>query len=876
MDCPPEPQARGRGAVTPPRRGAGGSGCWWWVRGLLLLGLFAGYPVALVIPMGLGFRLAFHIGLPWFQVLTLTAAGYLAVTPVCGGARRCLRWAFAAAIWGAAALHLAAALAGGTADLFRVTETAGMVILPAFFAAVPGRALPRRLDMVLFALWAVQLVHCGMQALAGHEPVALAGNRNWAATLVALLTPWACWALRRVRPAPARRLLQGAAAGLSLWVVYACHCRATWLALALYAVVFGVLRPLRPAGRVLVAAALLAGAFGLLVSHPDKAAKWIAEDIRLPLYASSLRLWRDHPLLGVGPGNFAREFVAYRSAAQKSRAVSAAVTDHPHCEALNAALAAGPAALLLWALALAVPLFLRAGRSPARCLAHAALWLLVVHGLLDKVLVQPPTSVLAVLFAGVLWRPHLRLRADPDCRRGALRAARVPAAAVVSALALYVAGRELIQGVLFRRAYLAEAAGRRMEAAGAVEEARAQYRRAYEAYAQSTRVAPRNVRTHAYAGICANSTLRDPELALPHLRRAMELERDFAHLNAEAGLALGALGRHEEAFPFFLREARLFPFDIEPQRHLLVCALATGRTGLLEPVHGRLLDNCVRKVWQALGEDTAGALTLSLRDALARGNPTEALAAANALLRPLDPQPVEAPFTAAVGESLTEALRTAPFGVLDYRWWRELEETRHQWVAELCADPAELLRWLRAAGLTREELWGRLPDAARLAGFSPACLEHSAPGFGRRFVGLRRGKEHWLLDLDLGEAVPGASLAGLLTRPDLAGGRGVRAEEMRGAAVRVPAHPLQFLARTQVLGALVRKGADGGGVPLPFSPVVEAAVLQAALAGELQGAGLPPESLAVRLDEGPLAAFREALERNLREAAEGRSGGRGP
>jgi O-antigen ligase/tetratricopeptide (TPR) repeat protein len=830
--------------------------------------------------MGTGFGLVFYIAAPTFALLTLAAMAYLAVTPVRGPGGPLRTAGFALVLWLYVGLHLAAAAVGRTADLFRIADTAGMVVLAAFVAVAPRSVRPRRLDLLLLAFWGVQVLHCGVQALMGCEPVALAGNRNWAATLVAVLALWACHALRRAGgprrglDAPVHRfLLQGLVIAVSLAVVYACHCRATWVALALYALVVFLLKPCGWFGRGLLLAALLLVALGVVIAYPEKVGEMIERDIRLPLFANSLRMVRDHPVLGVGPGNFTRDFVAYRSTAQKARAAAAPVSDHPHCEPLNVALAAGVLAALLWAVVLGLPLGLPTGRSAARRLAHASLWLLLVHGLLDKPLVQPPTSILAVLFAGMLWRPWLRLRADGRRRPAALSALRLPVAAVAVLLGLYMAGRDLWQGVLFRRANLAEAEGQRLEAARQAERAGTACRRAYAAYEQSTRVAPRNVRTHAYAGICANNKLRDPQRALGHLRQAMSLEPDFAHLNGEAGLALGSLGRHEDAFPFFTREAQLFPFDIEPLQRLLLCAVATGRTGMLEPVHARLLANSVRKTWQTLGEEQARSLTLSFRVSLTTGRHDRALLVASALVAPADSQPAESPLYASLDRALVDALRLAPFGSLDTDYWQDLETTRRRWVRS-GSPPVPALAAGRREAAGPEAGTGSLPrlvDTARLLGYAPACLQSPAPALAGRFVELRRAAERWLLDLERGEAIPDATLASLLTRPALASACGIRSEDLRGASVLVPAHPLQFLYRTQALGAMVRRTTSTAAIPFSFSPLVEATVLQAVLAEELRAGGLPPDSLPVVYDQARLQAFA-AVVRSMLERSRSRPG----
>jgi O-antigen ligase/tetratricopeptide (TPR) repeat protein len=838
------------------------------LRWLVVAALFASYPVALFVPMGTGFSLVFHFAAPLFTVLTLVAAAHLAITPVqgAGHAAASRRLGFILVLWLYVALHLAAAAAGRTADWFRLADTAGMVVLAALFAVGPARLRPRRLDLFLLSLWCVQVVHCGLQALAHYEPVALAGNRNWAATLLAVLAPWACFALRRLggprrgMSAPLSRiLLQGAVVVISLVIVYACHCRATWLGLALYALVMFMLKPCSWPKRVLLLAVLLAVATGAIISYPEKIARAIERDIRLPLYASTIRMVADHPYLGVGPGNFARDFVTYRSTAQKARAVAAPVTEHPHCELLDVGVAVGVLGALLWAFVFVTPLVLPTGNSPYRRLAHASLWVLVVHGMLDKTLVQPPTSVLAVVFAGLLWRPWIRLRADPRRRPAWLDTLRLPLAVAVLLLSLYVAGRDLWQGALFRRAYLAEAQGQYYEARGDAERARSTYARAYDAYVLSTRVAPRNVRSHAYAGICANNKLRDPERALRHIQNAMAIEPDFAHLNGEAGLALGTLGRHEEAFAFFARESQIFPFDVEPLQRLFLCAAVTNRLDLLAPLHAQLMATSSRKASVTLGAEELRSLGMTLRVALADDRPRDALAAANAIAQPLESGAVEPPLYGCLDRRLVEAIRLAPFGALDVDYWRQLEAARQRWVETCPRQPADLLALARTDGALAPEKVATLLDIARLAGYSPARLLLPQSPQGARFVELSRDADRWLLDLDRGVVLERSGLVSLYALPAVRDACGISSDDLRGGSVIVPAHPLQFFYRTQALGAVVQQTCAVSGIPLAFSPMVEATRLQMSLAQDLQTAGLPPDTLTVAYDTARISAFGSAV-----------------
>jgi hypothetical protein len=172
--------------------------------------LFVSYPLALVIPVRFGISLVFHIAVPTFLLFSLFCIGYLlTVSPgKIGDARpspapsdRSLDLARVAGglLAAYAAIVLVSATSGHTARFEDVFLALGAVCAPAFFALCPRRWLPKNLTALLAGLWLAQAVHGILQLSRGHEPVLLAGNRNWAATLVAVLTPWACLAVRSCR-----------------------------------------------------------------------------------------------------------------------------------------------------------------------------------------------------------------------------------------------------------------------------------------------------------------------------------------------------------------------------------------------------------------------------------------------------------------------------------------------------------------------------------------------------------------------------------------------------------------------------------------------------------------------------------------------------
>lgn len=784
-----------------------------WPEGLGLI-LFASYPLAL-IPATTGVPFAFHIALPVF--LWASMGTYLAIllnppawrhAPAAGS----LTGKAAVMINGhylvyAAAIALGlwitlSAMIGRTAEASSTVAVIGMFSVPAYFALAPRRWLPRNLIPVLALLWLLHVVYLFCQLVVGFEPVGLAGNRNWSATLTAVLCPWALLLLRRMRSRRpekrpgrlawlnVRNTCCAAVLALSLGVLWISHCRATWLLLGLYVIhscwSYGRSRWLRLGPMVVAGAVLLT----LLVYRPAPLTDAIDNDIRLPLYVQTVKMVFSRPFIGVGPGNFRREFVSYRSDAHKRRRVAAAVTEHPHNELLHLAATNGIPVALLW-LAMGLVVIRRLQRRSGFWLAtHFTAWVIVGHGMLDKVLVQPPTSLVGLMCLGLLWRPCCPWRLSCTLRPPGLGRV-TPILWIVAALYLVVASvQTAITGYCFRAARLAEEEGHDEDA--------------YRHYRISAQVNSADVRTHAYAGICANNRIRNPRLALEHLLHARNLEKDFAHLNGEIGLALGALGRHREAFPFFQREYDLFPYDLLALQRLYQCAIANGELSLLTPLYERLGGLRIRQATNQLSERVVQNLSHMFLDALKRGDPEASLAAANVIALALHETASDPGLEGMIPPG-------ASFVAADVCFWKSRYETQSE-VWRLPEDGKEnavldLLAECAREG-TREAML-RATQAAEAMGWEMA----RAVGSGRSLpdvVMIAEGHDRFLAFLPEGQHIERNNLKELVTALEGQVRKGPRTgnDIRRDWSIRVPAERESYLwkhqALAQVLGAGLR------------------------------------------------------------------------
>ncbi len=783
------------------------------VRWLLALFPFISYPLALVIPVGLGVRYLFHVPLPTFVWLSLMSLSYLLLVPLGplrsgtvagsepGKNRRALAGGLQLVFLLFALLCAASAAHGKTVASELVFAQIGYLGIPLFFAVCPRGLLPRQFPLMMTVLWGVQLAHGFWQWNTGADMMALAGNPNWMSTLVVALLPWP-WVVaatrrrgperasrRRFAPDRLRRTawIAGTAA-LGLVLAFKARCLGTWVVLAGYVMLHGVMPRLSKTLRCAVAVAAAVAVVEVLMFTPERVTRMLSEDIRIPLYTQTAHMVCDYRFFGVGPGNFRREFVKYRSLAHKQRRVAATVTEHPHNELLHVAACLGIPAAVIWPVLLC-PLFRRPRATPFWRAVHFTAFMIVGHGMLDKTLVQPPSSLLGFMFLGLLWRPRLHVRSRPDLRPPALHLLCVPVALMVAVYGFTVATRHVRTGWGFRKARLCEERGRHLRDHGHQAAAQTAYRKAYEHFRRCAQVDPGNVRAHAFAGIAANNKLRNPSLALPHLRRAFLLDPNFAHVNGEIGLAYGGLRKHDTARSFFQREAQLFPFDVLAHERLFMSKLVTGDMEAMEPLFERIGRLRARQVRNRLGADEAERTAARLLLALQKNDAAVAIRCAGRLLAPFEGLTVE-PVAMGLMQKAggDRAYYRAPPGLVDYRYWRrQLLWHRLGRANRLGTDPARLLEIFRAnaAAIAPEESIGR---GQALTEFLTQCGATVAFTMPNGETPAATARICWKGNV---VAIPVADLI-----PEQNPGPGGAQQATRNMSVS----PLQFAFRTQALG----------------------------------------------------------------------------
>jgi len=199
------------------------------------------------------------------------------------------------------------------------------------------------------------------------------GNRNMGGEAVAMALPFAFASIAQARRGRARAALAVGLLLAELAYVAVTRARGAWIGGALGVVVFLLVRRpvltrrawlLLPVGAVVLAAALLPGRWRPRDANDTKryepGARVVLDALdpgspvartRLGLWRRTLAVYRDHPLAGVGPGNFGVMFPLHAEPSAAADGVMSAtmVPRRPHNELLERLAETGPLGLAAFA-----------------------------------------------------------------------------------------------------------------------------------------------------------------------------------------------------------------------------------------------------------------------------------------------------------------------------------------------------------------------------------------------------------------------------------------------------------------------------------------------------------------------------------------------
>lgn len=518
---------------------------------LLVLLLFGAIPFAL-IPPPLAFA-SYHLQLPALLLLTLIGTGMLVANPP---ALRPAAWIPAAVIVAASAFHLANAWFDPAVQWDEAIAWSGIVIVP-LAAALCWQQAPDRvagtLPRIFGALWALHATYGLLQYGFGRQVIGLAGNRNWMAATILSLSPWAIALVVRYRHLqkwPRNLLAASAVTAVTLFLLVQCRSRGAWLALLLYGL-FALCWKLRsPRLRALVLLGCLAALTAIAAIAPNRLRETHRKDVRIPVWSATLSIIADHPLSGIGPGPLAfnTALAPYLARTRHcERRVASERILHPHNELLHIGGRLGVPAALAW-LAFLLPMLRNPHREPLPLrLAHISASILLLHGMFDKVLVRPPTNLIALVCLGMCLHGMLRPKPPSPIRSNGRKVVLGLIAIISLLLAASATRRHLIVGWHRRAAAIAAAAG--------------DHPRALHHYQAIVARTPADIAAHFEAARMLLTDSRRARQALPHLEAVRRRDPNYASVNALIGIALTHLGHHRQALPYFARQTALYRFS---------------------------------------------------------------------------------------------------------------------------------------------------------------------------------------------------------------------------------------------------------------------------------------------------------------------------
>jgi O-antigen ligase len=237
-----------------------------------------------------------------------------------------------------------------------------LLFLPMFAQSIRGVRDVRRATTALLAGATIAAIYAGWQMFAGRdlmrhkalEPIGsfylgtaffghhltYGGNALMTSLLAFVLASQAIHARRRVLFA------RGGVALVQLGGIIASFARTAWIGFAA-GILSTVLASRGAVRRIAVAAFVLAAGVGVAIPTIRErvfSIAGLADDPRVRLWGTAIRIWREHPILGAGHGSFGRLFESYKLPGTYM------ATGHPHNDILNILVQSGILGVLSFAI----------------------------------------------------------------------------------------------------------------------------------------------------------------------------------------------------------------------------------------------------------------------------------------------------------------------------------------------------------------------------------------------------------------------------------------------------------------------------------------------------------------------------------------------
>ena len=372
-----------------------------------------------------------------------------------------------------AGLHTAKNIA--TYSLAEIARSFSYLTIP-LFACLYRDELKKLLPWAMALLWLLTLGQSFVERFMLDTDV-LAGlpmNRNWNASLILITTPFAVLVtFRRADSIFKRFLLLLGIVLPSVYVLMVCNSLAVYLALpgALY-LFFLMNRKHWKIFLISGIALLLTALSGFFICKAYLPAfrNFLEKEDRVVFYTAAVRMIADAPVSGYGIPSFEQEFIPYIRTPEYFLCTHATdQANHPHNHLLFMAAGMGLAGLAVWLALWLVPVLLLVFRKepdPEETVQDKLIlfaWLVLsLHAMLDLVLFQEPTNILALVFTGWIWGRLFKPAATALETEG-IRPLFRGCGYLLTGLALLMAACNLFSAVHFRMSHRLWLQGRQEE-----------------------------------------------------------------------------------------------------------------------------------------------------------------------------------------------------------------------------------------------------------------------------------------------------------------------------------------------------------------------------------------------------------------------------
>ena len=498
-----------------------------------------------------------------------------------------------------AGLHTAKNIA--TYSLAEIARSFSSLTIP-LFACLYRDELKRLLPWAMALLWLLTLGQSFVERFMLDTDV-LAGlpmNRNWNASLILISMPFAVLVSFRWADSILKRFLLLLGIVLpSVYVLMVCNSLAVYLALPGALFLFFLMN--RKHWKIFLiasAALLLTGltAFFLCRTYLPAFRNFLEKEDRVVFYTAAIRMIADAPVSGYGIPSFEQEFIPYiRTPEYFLRTHAADMVNHPHNHLLFMAAGMGLAGLAIWLALWLVPVLLLTFRKepdPEETVLDKLIlfaWLaLALHAMLDLVLFQEPTNILALVFTGWIWgRLFHSEQPETESEERAQSLFR-GCGYLLTGLALLMAVCNLFSAVHFRMSH-------RLWLQGKQEESRKHIRQMlltahwdntnYYLYQSAMRLPPKE----ALEVLDRIATSATPDFGRIHLLRGR--------------LMMTIQGQQRAAVESLFRDAELYPLHIESLYDLWMYALFTQNQPVANLLAGEINHHLAQRGLDAKIED---------------------------------------------------------------------------------------------------------------------------------------------------------------------------------------------------------------------------------------------------------------------------------